>query len=148
MQIQFIKNKSEVNRLNKELTIVKEVTVNLKNPENVNNFSVIISRFEGLNTCNYAYVNALNRFYFINDIEFLNNNNFRVYFKVDVLTTYKEKILSQRALVSRNSTKANFYLNDDRYKIENRTRTVTKKFPNSFSGDSILLVVNGGTQNA
>lgn len=55
--------------------------------------------------CNYCYIDELERYYFVSDIQVVNNDLIQLYLKEDVLYTYKDKILAHTAYVSRNEFK-------------------------------------------
>lgn len=65
---------------------------------------------------NYMQISQFSRYYFIDDIVSIHNDVWEVSGHVDVLETYKTQILSNTAVIKRQSVKYNTYLNDPEWK--------------------------------
>lgn len=91
------------------------------------------------------YIPEFDRYYFINDIASLHNNIWRISGHVDVLETYKTAILSNSAVIKRQESMYNTYLNDPEWKTYAYEQIAAFKFPNSpFSKDlKYILTVAG-----
>ena len=66
--------------------------------------------------CNYVYSSDLERYYYVNNVEAATGNRLLIHCHVDVLMTYKDKILQKMILVKRSSNKGNYYLDDEKFK--------------------------------
>lgn len=97
-------------------------------------------------TYNYMYIPAFERYYFIDDIVSVNNNKWEISGHVDVLETYKNSILSNKAVIKRQAAKYNMYLNDDQWSVFTYDDVITFAFtPSEFKKAlNYLLVVAGG----
>lgn len=95
---------------------------------------------------NYMDIPNFKRKYFITDITALTEETCMVSGHVDVLSTYKDAIRKNTAIVGRSETKYNMYLDDNTIKVD--AQTVIKTL-NNFNGGhftnrgSICLVVVG-----
>lgn len=94
---------------------------------------------------NYMYISDFARYYFIDDVKSVRNNMWEVSAHVDVLETYKTAILNNSAVVKRQQSQYNLYLDDPDFHAYNYERIQTIKFPtNAFSKAlNYVLVVNG-----
>lgn len=54
-----------------------------------------------INSCNYMYIPALNRYYFIDDISFNNAGEMIVTGQIDVLQTYRDQIANVTCNIAR-----------------------------------------------
>lgn len=92
---------------------------------------------------NYAFIEQLKRYYFINDIKVFPNNIYEVQLSIDVLQTYKDDILNGWGTV-RQQSNVNPYYNSG-YQSEVRTDTTVYKSDTSITtGSNIVLVTIGG----
>ena len=145
MTIDFYKNHSEKNRLDKDLTSVTSMTGELK--ENCSIIDPIIKIVGNVGTfaaVNYMYIAEFGRYYFINNVISINNDICEVHAHVDVLSTYKDQIRSQNAIVSRQERKWNLYLNDGVFKTYQNPYIITKAFTSGFTSQHFILTIAGG----
>lgn len=119
--VEFYKNVSEERRLEKSLTLVKGgVNCDIFNPTDRLN-PVLIIKNEGTTTdtffnikeCNYMYIEAFGRWYYITNIEGDAARRLYIYAHVDVLQTYKNQIKNCNCTAARSSSDYNFYLQDN-----------------------------------
>lgn len=110
MNIQIGRTNSEPNRLDKVFTVVKNIQGNLNHDSNVINPTIVFEYDEALVGCNYAYIPAWNRYYYITDIRII-NQTIMIAFHVDVLKTYSSNIKGSVAHITR-SSKGNKYIPD------------------------------------
>lgn len=95
---------------------------------------------------NYMELPSFNRKYFITEITALTADTCMVSGHVDVLSTYKDGIRAQTALISRQENKYNLYLDDSLFKVDSRTIIQTLIFEKGgyfTSSPGIALVVSG-----
>lgn len=104
----------------------------------------IIVEYSGtLTNVNYMYISTFNRYYFINDIESVRTNLWKIKAHCDVLKTYAQGILGCKCVVARNEYQYNLYLNDSYFKVYSNPRVQVANFPNKFTGESYVLVMKG-----
>ena len=103
------------------------------------------SSLSSLASFNYMYIADFGRYYFIDDIVSINQGIWEVSGHVDVLETYKTAILANKAIVKRQQSKYNLYLDDPDFHAYNYERIQTLQFPvNTFSKAlEYVLVCNG-----
>jgi len=145
MTIDFYKNHSEKNKLDKDLTSVTSMTGELK--ENCSIIDPVIKIVGNVGTfaaVNYMYIAEFGRYYFINNVISINNDICEVHEHVDVLSTYKDQIRAQNAIVSRQERKWNLYLNDGVFKTYQNPYIITKAFSSGFTSQHFVLTVAGG----
>lgn len=103
MTIFLYNNSSEPNRVDKQITIVEMVEGALRDESSLTNLSVEIELSENtLPSFNYAYIPDFKRYFFIDDIMSVRSYLWRLSLSIDVLMTYKDKIRSLTAFISRN----------------------------------------------
>ena len=138
------KNASEDISLDKELTTISTLTGNLKDESSlidpIIQFSGDITQYIN---ANYMTIAAFARSYFITDIRVIRTNIFEVSGHCDVLSTYKEQIRKNKAIVKRQESKYNLYLNDGSLKAYQNPIIVTKAFPSGFTTQEFVLAVAG-----
>jgi len=141
--IELMNNTEELNKITKNPTLVRTLhgflrdTTDLVDPE-------ILIEFDGvLVDCNYMHISVFNRYYFINKIESVRTGLWKIYAHCDVLKTYAEGILGTEAVVARSENRYNLYLNDAMFKVYSNPRLQVANFPNKFTGESYVLVMNG-----
>lgn len=141
--IDLMNNTEELNKITKSPTTVRTLhgflrdTTDLVDPE-------ILIEFDGvLVDCNYMHIPVFNRYYFITKIESVRTGLWKVYAHCDVLKTYAEGILNTDCVVARSENRYNLFLNDSMYKTNSNPRLQIANFPNKFTGDSYVLVMNG-----
>lgn len=87
-----------LNKMVKTLPGGSEIAINLKNVSNVNSFSVVLKNDKSI--FNYIYFPKLG-YYFVSDIEVINNTLIRYYLEIDVLMTYSDLILNSKCRYKR-----------------------------------------------
>lgn len=141
--VELMNNTEELNKITKAPTLVRTLhgylrdTTDLVDPE-------IMIEFDGvLVDCNYMHIPIFNRYYFITKIESVRSKLWKVYAHCDVLKTYAEGILGTTAVVARSENRYNLFLNDSMYKATSDPRLQIANFPNKFTGESYVLIMNG-----
>lgn len=141
--IVLMNNTEELNKITKNPTTVRTLTGTLRDETDIVNPEILIE-FDGtLTDCNYMYIQALSRYYFITKITSVRTKLWRVTAHCDVLKTYSEGILGTEAVVARSESKYNLFLNDAMFKVYSNPRLQIAKFPSKFIGESYVLVMNG-----
>lgn len=148
LSVSFMNSVSPPNKISKEFAAGYSTECSLK--DNTSMFRPVllvgsVTGYPEFDEMNYLYLPAFKRYYFIDDIISVGNNLWEIHCHVDVLYTYKEQILNQDAVIRRQQTKYNLYLNDPDFMTYNNDSIVTKKFSDSEFNKVLnyVLVVNG-----
>lgn len=145
MTIEFYVNQSEKNRLDKTLVSAFNLNGELKEDCSIIDPVIkIVSDVSTMASVNYLYIASFGRYYFINNVISINNEICEVHAHVDVLSTYKDEIRAQRAVVSRQEKKWNLYLNDGVFKTYQNPYIITKAFSSGFTSQHFVLSIAGG----
>ena len=134
MRITFYTNNSEKNALTKSLTQIVRLDGTLKDGTSIIDPSVLcynIDRF--IPDINYFYIDETGRYYFLNGVEVVRNGLWQISGHVDVLSTYKTAILSNRAIIQRSESNYNLKLNDGLFKTQQNPRITTIPFSTGFT---------------
>lgn len=144
MLIKTYNYNGEPNRVNKtlqeneEYTGVLNSTVNILEP-------VIRFRTNNVVTFNYVYIESLNRYYFVSEVQ-QNGDICTVYLRTDVLMTYKDKILDSVGTLTKGANVNNYASNrENNYDLRPKLKKLN--FPNTglFSDrDNIIMVTIKG----
>lgn len=144
--IELHTNNSDNRMLTKSTTLVKSLSGTMKDETSVVNPTILI---EGSATdilkCNYLIIPDFSRKYFITNIKNVRNNLWELTCHVDVLSSFASDIRANEAIIKRQESKWNLYLNDNSIKTYQNPHVVTKEFPAGFSTDSMsyILLVAG-----
>ena len=92
MELQIYNNNSNTNVLNKKITLVDTLEFNLKADNSILQPILILKNYK---TGNYCYIKEFNRYYYISDIRVLTGGLYQLQLEIDVLMTYKDKIMSK-----------------------------------------------------
>jgi len=146
MTIKLFVNTSEKNKLDKDITLALETTGTLKEDTSLTDPIIKLTgkTFSEMASINYMQITELGRYYFINDVISINNDIVEIHAHVDVLSTYKDQIRSQNAIIARQEKKWNLYLNDGVFKTYQNPHIVTKAFPSGFTEQHFIFSVAGG----
>ena len=104
---------------------------------------------------NYCYIPKFKRYYYVSDIrnlggwKFDEENQRDLYMweldlRCDVLMSFRDEIIKHKAVFTKSESGWNLYLNDSNIQIDNRTRTIIKKFPNSLTNDATYVLLMAG----
>ena len=141
MTFKMYKNKSERDVINKDLTHVADLTGYFKDDTELINPVLVLSPSFSISNENYFIINGYN--YFVNGVTHSQQRQY-VQLEIDDLETFKTDILKQYAIIGRSSNHYNCYQVDPDMPQINSAEIITKVFPNSFTGESLLLTVAGG----
>lgn len=145
MIIKLQKNLSDENYFYKDISDIFTKTGSLREESSIIDPVILI---EG-NVSDYADVNYMTipdfgRSYYIRDIKSYRNNLIQITAHVDVLVSFRDSILSNQAIISKQENAWNLYLDDGTFKVYNNPIVLTKAFPSGFSTQSFILAVAGG----
>lgn len=97
------------------------------------------------NKSNYLYIPEFGRYYYITNIISTNTSLWELHAHVDVLMSYKEQIRAQTAIVARQESQYNLYLDDGIFMTYQNPKIQTKLFSieGPFEQQEFVLVVAG-----
>lgn len=123
---------------NEEYTGVLNATFNVLTP-------VVRFRTRTLVNFNYVFIESLNRYYFVSELN-QDGDICTVRLRVDVLQTYKEKILASSATLTK-GTNVNKYLSNRSNVVDVRPNFRKLDFPNkeliNETGSIIMITIKG-----
>lgn len=147
MNINFYKNTSDNNVLNKNITLISTHNIKLKDECNIMTPSILIHG-DISNDINYAYIEKWGRYYYVREKKSLNNGIYEVNLTVDVLMSFKEKILHLKCIIDKqeNINLGNKYYDDNSLISLSKEFIESYNFNNGFNenGEFILITAGGG----
>ena len=137
-------NKSDKRRVAKDLQLMKELDVELKGDVDVANPVMIlqgdVNEYAALN---YAHIGVFGRYYFLDPPRSLPGGLVEISGHVDILSTCALQLWQSKAVVVRQETYYNLYLNDGTFQANANDLIVTKEFSAGFSTPSYVLILAG-----
>lgn len=145
MQIVLYKNLSENNVIGKNLTQIKTLECNFKNDVSIINPNLVLYYEFALLDANYCYIPNFNRYYFIDEIIPITGDRSIIKCRVDVLESFKDDIKSLTAIINKQETIADKFIDDGSWIVENKDFLQSYNFSNGFndSGEFILITAGG-----
>lgn len=140
--IDLMKNNSDVNVLNKDITTLMSISGTLKARTSIINPVIVIDGTLPTD-CNYMYISEFGRYYYVNDITSINNDLFEISGHVDVLKTYASQIRASRGIIARQQTNWNLYVDDGVFKTYQNEQILLKQFTGGFTTQDFVLAVAG-----
>lgn len=148
MILTLYKTESAPNVIGKELTNPLPITINLKASTNVIDPEILLSNRLSVDyfVYNYAHIDSLNRYYFIDNVEVLNGNITRLVLRCDVLETYKDAVLNSNCRYKR-KVQAGDYFVEGLNESDKAVITTYKSDVTIQDGvhTNVLTVVEGGS---
>ena len=145
MDIKFFQNSSEKNKIGKTLTNETTVSGTLRETTDIIN-PVVLIEAENLTGFNYAQIPTFGRYYFIERMEVVREDLWRVHMTVDVLESFKTSIKNQNVIISDSENNgASDYLDGQQWTSKVKSLTDIVNFPNGLNetGEYILITVGG-----
>lgn len=143
--IVFYNNTAAGNVLDKTSYLNELRTVNglMYDTFNLINTTLLVRYFN--NNSNYCYIRELNKYFFIENVEIVDNTKVKLTLKLDVLQTFKEEIKELYVTISERET-ANGYINNRSVIYDMRPNFDKIDFPNQIfneNGQIIMLTIKG-----
>lgn len=141
-------NLSPSNKVVKSITDIATATGTLRDESSIISPVITIeSALESdiLGRVNYAYIALWRRYYYITDMILDYTGLWNLHMHVDVLMSFKDEILAQKAIVARQERKYNMYL-DDGWFMSYQNPVIDTPFfsvEHPFDTQSYILVVAG-----
>lgn len=131
--------------MNKDLTLITTLDIQMRDTQNVSAPILILGEIAGvdLKTVNYAYIDEFKRYYFIRTITVGQNNIHTLTMECDVIETYKEDILNSSAQINRGVKKGDY--GDIGTSIEVRREVDIFKSDKGFVGKNSIILSTIGT---
>lgn len=144
MTLTIGRNNSEKIALDKDVTTLLTLTGTLRDSSSIVNPTI---RIEGdisnVTGANYMTIPEFGRSYFITEIVSLRNGLYEISGHCDVLSSFKNQIRNNRAIVKKNESEWNLYINDGTLLQYQNPMILTKEFPSGFSTLEFVLAVAG-----
>ena len=143
VDITFYNNNSDRRCINKNLTGATTISGNVKTQYTSSSISLDIAvSVAGITPFQFNYMKYDNKFYYIDNVDFVLQNIIRLNCSVDLLETYKAQILKQTAVLERSQNIYSRYIDDDKLVLNAYKRVQTKAFPVSFTPSSSYVIVH------
>lgn len=134
---------SEEHVLDPSLTVVESgITAVHKEDTNMLHPTLIFSR-DVDQDFNYIYIAKYGRYYFLRERTF-SQQRYICTFDVDPLRSWNAHVKDLELIANRSSSRFNVYQPDTSVPFLQKSIIATQKFPQGFSGSSLILAVNGG----
>lgn len=142
MKITLYQNVSEPERVTKTLKNPIVLTGTLREMTSVRTPSINVhANGQNLTKYNYVKIDEFGRYYYITDIESVNNGVWRLSLRCDVLMTYADTIKKQSGIIARQQNKWNLYLPDPEFVVSQKMQVQTKQFPKAFDGKTHYVLL-------
>lgn len=144
MECKLYRLNSDINVINKDITLIDTIDIVLLEPTNVLSPYIRLKKINDVNNINYVFLTELNRYYFVQDKQVINNDIVQFKLNIDVLETYKNDIInSQMDIIESDSI-----LNENKtnYENEEKETIIEYELENPFTETSnVLITVAKGT---
>lgn len=146
MIIELYKNNSDNNVVNKKLTNVGQINVRLKEPVEREAPQLLVSG-QVDDSYDYFYIPEWNRYYYVEGKRQFSESIYQVYGKIDVLKSFRSKILRADALVEVSENFTNNYLPSNIWQADVRDTTSVINFKNpthAFTENPTYVLITAG----
>ncbi len=141
MKLELYNTQDNKETINKSITLIDTVNINLKANTDIINPLLLLTRKDSINYEKVNYAKMYNRCYNVAGVEFPNKSFIRLTLEEDVLETYKEDILNANAEIIKKSTPS---YNTQSIQTDTRHEKLTYKSDKSFKGQSSTILVTIG----
>lgn len=143
MNITLMHTSQPNNAMNKNPSTVSTITGALRSDTSIKNPVITVnSSVNVLVGANYLFIPSFNRYYYIIDIVAKTNVTSEIHCKVDVLHSFRDEILANGAIVTRqaSSSVGNVLLDDSIYTVASPQFVDTYSYGGSFGTGFVLTV--------
>lgn len=146
MEIIFYYNASDSRYSVKDITEVDRCSGSFKQPFNILDPILQLSKAIDPLDYNYCYCPDVNRYYFVTSQPSYEAGFYNISLHSDVIVNLRQQYMELGAIIARQEFDFNAYINDSRYPVLNNQEVTTVLFPSGFSDthQEILIPVNGG----
>ena len=145
MDVVFYKNTSDRRKVGKTLEEVARVSAKVKESCSILKPEMYIMSDNVVNV-NYIYIPLLKRYYFVDDIVFMEGKIKLFKCSVDVLESYKKEIKDLKCMVVRQENKFNAYYNDALLPVRTDTNYKVQSFGNVTESYNFYITTVGGVK--
>ena len=142
------KNTSDNRVISKNITLIKEVSIELKSNVDFISPTIFLQTFDGCEDVNYLYIEEFKRYYFVNNINHLTGGRISLNCSVDVLMSNKNDILALSCIIDKqesiSSSFSDKYIDDGSFVTECRTFNSIINFPNGFNDNAEFILITAG----
>lgn len=136
-------NTSDNKYINKSISSLGAVTIQLKEDTDLINPVIILENSGSVQGANYVYIDDFGRYYYIVEKTF-SHQRMELQLRVDVLMSFASGIKACDCIAARSANKYNMYLDDNQYTRLQYNQVYTKPFPNAFSKSlNYVLLIAG-----
>ena len=149
MRIFLLSTKDEPEKMNKSVTQLATVSGYARDMDQIGTekteFLIETDNAELVNSCNYMYVEDLNKYYFVGDKKAKVNKLWLFPGFVDPLMSFKGQIANCEGILERSATKGDYYIQDPKDVCYQNPHIVYKVFRDGegsqpkFDGLSVIL---------
>ena len=145
MELKLYQTLDNENVINKSLTLIHTLNIKMKTRNSIVSPIIVLSNAgnKDYTNCNYCYIDTFNRFYFIRDIEILNDTNVQLSLECDVLESFKNDILNSSAEINR-TIKNGDYVNVNDITDLRKEIDIFESNQSFTEGKNIVLSTLGG----
>jgi len=145
MLLTLMHNSSERNVIGKAISSLFSTNAIIKNDTSIIRPTFILQYDEDyLSDVNYVYCAQTKRYYFVNNITVLTGQRIELDCEVDVLQSFANEILSQKAIISKQENNGNLYYNDGSFVTDVRDFYTIKTFSNGFTQNGQYILITAG----
>ena len=135
-------NNSDKIVMDKKLNLITTLTGNLRDETSIINPIIIIEAEKStISNLNYIKIDEFARSYFVNEIKSVRHNIWELSCHVDVISSFATEIRNNEAIIKRQESKWNLYLNDDSIRCYQDPHVVTRTFPTGFDTTNMTYVL-------
>lgn len=132
----------------KDMRVIKECEIHIKGEVNILHPKFSVNGFDGYEDCNYMYIPAWKRYYFIDEIKLDNYLVLWVSGRVDALSTWWSYLKNVQCLIQRQEFVWNPFIQDTQLPVRTERLIEYQKIGNigspSSKGNNIVLTATGG----
>lgn len=143
-QITLQRNNSEKIRVDKNVVDITVIDGVLKDQTSLTDPVIL---FEGdlttMKSVNYMTIPIFGRSYFVSNPTVVRTGLIQFSAHVDVISSFAQSIRSNRAIIHKQESKWNLYLNDGSFKVYQNPMVLTRLFPAGFTTQEFVLAVAG-----
>jgi len=146
MIITLFTNNSEPERVTKSLSNPLSISGSIRGGSNVINPEILIegNPADFPSGYNYAYIPDFDRYYYVGDPSAYRGNLILLPLSVDVLMSFRDAILANEAIIDKQNSDGNYYLNDGSWMHESREFYTIKSFSNGFNNNGEYILITAG----
>ena len=146
MTVTLYSNKSPSNFFTKDITSVWSGTGTLRESCDILNPAILIDADLSayLKTVNYMNIDSFGRYYFISAPIVSTQGLYAISGQVDPIMSWRNEILENYAIISRQEKSYNLFLDDGTFKAYSNPIIQRINFPTGFNSTEFILAVAGG----